>query len=213
MTFGQRLFYTFLKLILVVILRGIFRTRIIGRHRVPRTGPLLLITNHPSFVDPPMIGMATPRPVSFMAMAELFQHPFWGRIAQAAGAFPIDRSRVDHAATREAIRRLRAGHCVAIFPEGGIRTGTNSILGGQPTLKDGSETIAMLSGATILPVILRDTHQPLHWRNWLCRPTMSITYGDPFCLYAPPHQNAARRRLAGATIIREQILKTVELTE
>jgi 1-acyl-sn-glycerol-3-phosphate acyltransferase len=203
------LLYRFFHALFFVILRGVFRTRIVGRERVPRRGPLLLVANHISFADPTLLAVTTPRRIDFMAMVELFRHPVLAWALRAVGTFAVDRSRVDHTAAREAIRRLRAGRCVAIFPEAGIRLTEKSVLGGDPQLRPGVETLALLGGATVLPVIIRDSRKPYEWRNWLRRETMSVTFGQPFCLWKPA-QGAHKSDYL--QLIREQLLKTVELT-
>jgi 1-acyl-sn-glycerol-3-phosphate acyltransferase len=203
MGLASRAFYNFWKLLFTLIFRVAFSTRIIGRERIPRTGPLVLVCNHISFVDPPLLGVATPRPVQFMAMVELFRHPIMTKLLRAVGTFPVDRARVDHRAAREAIRRLRAGGCIAIFPEGGIRITEKSVLGGDPVLKPGAETLAMLSNAAVLPVIIRGSRKPYNWRNWLKRETIGLSFGYPFCIL--------KLATEPATLIREQLLKTVEL--
>jgi 1-acyl-sn-glycerol-3-phosphate acyltransferase len=203
MGLASRAFYNFWKLLFAFIFRIIFSTRIVGRERVPRTGPLLLVCNHISFADPTLLGAATPRPVQFMAMVELFRNSIMAKLLRAVGTFPVDRTRVDQRAAREAIRRLRAGGCIAIFPEAGIRLTEKSVLGGDPVLKPGGETIAMLSNAAVLPVIIRDSRKPYNWRNWLRRETMSVTFGHPFCI--------RRSDSDPAMLVREQLLKTVEL--
>jgi 1-acyl-sn-glycerol-3-phosphate acyltransferase len=203
------LLYQFFCFLFALIFRLIFRTRITGRDRVPRTGPVLLVSNHISLADPPLLGVASPRQVEFMAMVELFRHPVLARLVRAVGSFPVDRSRVDHSAAREAIRRLRAGRCISVFPEGGIRAGEQSVLGGNPQFRPGVETIAFLGGAAILPVIVRGSRKPYEWRNWFRRETMSVTFGQPFCLWKPPH---ASTRQGYLEIVRDQLLKTVELT-
>jgi 1-acyl-sn-glycerol-3-phosphate acyltransferase len=205
------LLYRFAELLFTVIFRVVFRTTIRGRHRVPRRGGLLVVSNHISFADPPMLGAFMPRPVDFMAMVELFRLPVLGWIGRALNAFPVDRSRVDHGAAREAIRRLRAGRCVAIFPEGGIRLTEHSVLGGNPQFKPGAGSIALLGNAAILPVILRDTRKPYDWRNWFRRARMSVTFGQAFCLWVPARLPAEESRRRARETLREQLLKTVEL--
>ncbi len=206
------LLYGFAKLFLTFIFRVIFRTDISGRDRVPRTGGLLVVSNHISFADPPMLGVALPRPVEFMTMVEVFRNPILGAIARTLGCFPVDRARVDHGAAREAIRRLRAGRCVAIYPEAGIRLTEKSVLGGDPVFRPGAGSIALLGGAAILPVIVRDTRKPYLWKNWLRRETMSVTFGYPFCLWLPETLASEERRRRARETLREQLLKTVELT-
>jgi 1-acyl-sn-glycerol-3-phosphate acyltransferase len=159
-----------------------------------------------------------PRPVEFMTMAEMFRKPWMARLLRTIGCFPVDRSRVDHRAVREAIRRLRAGRCLSIFPEGGIRLTQKSVLGGDPDIKPGAGAIALLANAVILPVIVRDTRKPYVPRNWLPihqgrlrRETLRITFGQPFCLWNPRQLPADERRERAEAVVRQQLLKTVEL--
>ncbi len=205
------LYYGVGKFFFSIVFRLIFRTHIVGRERVPRDGGLLVVSNHISFLDPPLLGAAMPRPVEFMTMAELFRKPWLARLLRTVGCFPIDRSRIDHGAAREAIRRLRADRCVVIFPEGGIRLAEQSVLGGEPVFKPGAGSIAVLGGAAILPVIVRDTRKPYAVRNWFRRETMSITFGCPFSLWNPPGLGAEERRTRSRDVLREELLKTVEL--
>jgi len=212
------LYYGVGKSLFTLVFRLIFRTHIVGRERVPRDGGLLVVCNHISFADPPLLGVAMPRPVEFMTMAEMFRKPWMARLLRTIGCFPVDRSRVDHGAVREAVRRLRAGRCLAIFPEGGIRLTEQSVLGGDPVFKPGAGSIALLGHAAVLPVIVRDTRKPYVGRNWLPihrgrlhRETVSITFGSPFCLWNPDDLAANERRHRADEVLREQLLKTVEL--
>lgn len=212
------LYYGVGKFLSTIILRGVFRTRIVGRDRVPREGGLLLVCNHLSFADPPLLGAVMPRPVEFMTMAEMFRKPWLAKLLRTVGCFPVDRSRTDSGAAREAVRRLRAGRCVVIFPEAGIRLGEKSVLGGNPEFKPGAGSIALLGEAVILPVIVRDTRKPYSARNWLPfhqgrlrRETMGITFGYPFCLWNAAGLPSEERRRRTRETLREQLLKTVEL--
>jgi 1-acyl-sn-glycerol-3-phosphate acyltransferase len=212
------LYYGVGKFPFAIIFRLIFRTRVVGRERVPRENGLLVVCNHISFADPPLLGAIMSRPVEFMTMAEMFRKPWMARLLHVIGCFPLDRARVDHGAVREAIRRLRAGRCVVIFPEGGIRLTQQSVLGGDPVFKPGAGSIALLAHAAVLPVIVRDTRKPYVGRNWLPihrgrlqRETMSITFGGPFCLWNPKGLAADERRHRADEMLREQLLKTVEL--
>ena len=212
------LYYGVSKTLSTIIFRVVFRTRIVGRERVPREGGLLIVSNHISFVDPPLVGAVVPRPVEFMTMAEMFRKPWMAKLLRTIGCFPVERSRADGGAAREAIRRLRAGRCVVIFPEAGIRLTEKSVLGGDPVFKPGAGSIALLGTAAILPVILRDTRKPYLPRNWfpvhrgrLGRATMSLTFGQPFCLWNPEDVSADARRRRARETLRDQLLKTVEL--
>ena len=218
MRLGFYILYYGFRFLFALIFRGVFRTRIVGRERVPREGGLLLVCNHISLADPPLLGAVMPRPVEFMTMAELFRKPWLAKLLRTIGCFPVDRSRTDSGAAREAIRRLRAGRCLAIFPEAGIRVGEKSVLGGNPEFKPGAGSIALLGEAVILPVIVRDTRKPYSARNWLPfhqgrlrRETMGLTFGYPFCLWNPAGLPSEERRRRTRETLREQLLKTVEL--
>jgi 1-acyl-sn-glycerol-3-phosphate acyltransferase len=182
-----------------------------GAERVPAAGGLLIVANHLSFVDPPIIGGLTPRRVDFMAMTELFRNPVSAALMRALGAFPVDRAKPDPRAVREAVRRLRAGHCVGIFPEGGIREGAQSVLGGEPVFRPGAGMIALLGEVPILPVIVRHTRAPYRWQNWLRRAPMSVTFGAPFSLWVPGHVPLHQRRQLAREVLRSALLSTAKL--
>jgi len=218
MTWFGRIIYTVSRSVFLFIFRVVFRTRLVGRDRVPRSGGLLVVCNHISWADPPMLAVALPRPVEFMTMVEVFRIPVVGVLARQMGEFPVDRSRPDAGAAREAVRRVRAGHCVGLFPEAGIRLTEKSVLGGQPEFKPGAGLIALLGGAPILPVVIRDTRKPYMWRNWLPfregrlrRATMSVMFGCPFCLWIPESLPTAERRRLAREVLRAELLKTIEL--
>jgi len=205
------LVYGFGVAISTVIFRAVFRSCSIGLERMPRQDGLLIVSNHISFADPAFVATFSPRSIHFMAMVELFNNPVLRICMRALRVIPVNRSKVDHRAAREALRRLRAGHCVAIYPEGGIRLGKDSVLGGDPIFKPGAGAIARLSHAAVVPVIIRDTRKTYHWRNWLRREKMNITFGYPFCLWTPKNLSGDERRKRAEETLCAQLMKTVEL--
>jgi 1-acyl-sn-glycerol-3-phosphate acyltransferase len=211
MSFTSTILIALARFLAAVAFDGLIHTRKIGLDRIPREGGLLLIINHASVFDPPIVGHATPRWVEFMAMAELFRRPLFAWILHGLGAFPVDRARQDPTAAREAIRRLHAGRCVGIFPEGGVRLGPDSVLGGNPVFRPGAAALAAMDEVVILPVIVRGSRLPCRWANWFRRPTMSVTFGCPFCLWTPPGLSGPERRRRAGETLREELLKTVEL--
>lgn len=102
-----------------IILRTLWHVRVDGAHRVPRSGPVIIASNHQSYLDPVLTGMAArDRQVGYLAKQELFSFGPFGRLIASFGAIPL-KERSDMAAIRTAITELQAGRCIVIYPEGG----------------------------------------------------------------------------------------------
>jgi 1-acyl-sn-glycerol-3-phosphate acyltransferase len=128
----------------------VFQFRTYHRHRMPKAGGVLIVANHQSVMDPTFVGLATRRPVSFMARESLFQGSRWfARFISRLGAFPLRRGAADMKALRHAVELLRAGQVVLIFPEG-----TRTPDGRIGVLQAGYAMLARRSGATILPCVI-----------------------------------------------------------
>jgi 1-acyl-sn-glycerol-3-phosphate acyltransferase len=163
-------FYGFAKLVVGTILRVGFRYRVIGAEKVPLTGGLIVVANHISNIDPPLLGVSMPRPVSYMAKKELFAMPLLKQMLPHLYAFPVDRQAGGTAALRAALRMLKEGRCVGIFPEGGRNvTGTNEE-------KAGAAFLAAASGMPVVPAAIVGTRK--------LRPfgRVSVVFGDPMYL-------------------------------
>lgn len=173
---------------------AVARVVVLGERALP-AGPVILACNHISHFDPPLVGSRFNRKVDFMAMEELFRAP-WARrmLAGWMDAFPVRRGQPDSAAVREAVRRLRAGRVVGIFPEGGLRSGAASVLGGAP-LPPGAAVLAQMGGAVIVPVVVMGTDQLYLWKNWLRRPLLFVAAGPPLALQEGLDRAAAREDL------------------
>ncbi|MGB3570848.1 MAG: lysophospholipid acyltransferase family protein, partial [Phormidesmis sp.] len=103
------------------MLYGYFRGRIYGAKKVPTTGPLIVVANHASYFDPPLLSNCVRRPVSFMAKESLFQVPVLAPAIRAYGAYPVKRGSADRSAIRAALQQLEQGWAVGIFLQG-VRT-------------------------------------------------------------------------------------------
>jgi 1-acyl-sn-glycerol-3-phosphate acyltransferase len=95
-----------------------------GVRNIPRSGGVLIVSNHQSFLDPMILGVPVPRPVSFLAKSELFEGTsavgrFFAQLIRGVNAFPVRQGEGDVGAVRESIRRLQEGHVLTLFPEGG----------------------------------------------------------------------------------------------
>ncbi len=155
--------YWTLRAILLPIFLVYFRMQRIGREHLPRSGPLLLASNHRSFLDPFVIGMLVRRPVYYMAKRELFERRMQAWVLNALGAFPVDRGAGDSAAMDTAREILERGDCVVVFPEGTrVRPGPL----GEP--RRGVGRLALETGAPVAPVAVIGTEDVR--RGWRIRP-------------------------------------------
>jgi glycerol-3-phosphate dehydrogenase (NAD(P)+) len=150
-----------------------FRLKRVGMEHLPAQGPLIIASNHRSFMDPWVIGMMLRRPVYYVAKTELFHNRFAAWILSSLGAFPLDRGGGDRDAMDAARRILERGDVVVIFPEGTrVRPGAL----GQP--KRGVGRLALQTGAPVVPVALIGTEAVR--RGWRIRPhKVRIRAGRP----------------------------------
>ncbi|HXW76062.1 MAG TPA: lysophospholipid acyltransferase family protein, partial [Candidatus Eremiobacteraceae bacterium] len=96
----------------------LYAAQVSGVENVPASGGLVVAANHRSYLDPPLLGTWFPRTVHFMAKRELFSIPVLGYLISRVHAFPVDREHADLRAFRQALRILKDGGVVGIFPEG-----------------------------------------------------------------------------------------------
>lgn len=134
------------------VLHAYLRGRIYGAEHVPQTGPLLVVANHASDFDPPIVSNCVKRPVSYMAKEELFQVPVLGQAIQLYGAYPVKRGSADRSAIRAALKQLEAGWAVGVFLQG-----TRTIDGRISNPKLGAALLAAKAQVPILPVSLWGT--------------------------------------------------------
>jgi len=179
--FGYNLGTHFFRL----VLSPFTRRRVIGLDNIPPNGPAILAPNHISHFDPPLIGITANRQVDWMAMEELFQNPLLAGLLRWIGSFPVGRGKMDYTAVRTAIDRLKRGRMVGVFPEGGLRTGPQSVLEGAP-LKPGVAALAQMTQAPVIPCAVIGTDALYNPRRWLPvgRSSVWIVFGQP--LPPPP---------------------------
>ncbi len=125
--------FIFFRFIFWLLSSTIWRRKIIGIENIPRTGGVLIAPNHRSVADPPIVGSAVNRPMFFMAKQELFDVPVFGWIMHRTNSFPVKRGAQDMGAFRKALKLLKDGMPVLIFPEGG-RSKTEGFREARPGL-------------------------------------------------------------------------------
>jgi len=179
--------YAFLKPIAVFLMRAWFGLRVRGAEHVPARGPALIVSNHQSILDPPVIGGAARRQIYFLAKAELFRIPMFGSLIRALHARPVRREGSDPGALRTAAQLLGEGKALLVFPEG-----TRSLNGRLGEGKPGVGMLAVTSGAPVVPVYVSGTLEALPKGSaWPRRSQVSVSFGP--ALHFKPRNGAGRK--------------------
>jgi len=171
----HRLYYEFVRYSLYGLAVVWLRIRYFGRHRIPSSGGVLVVSNHQSHLDPPLIGVGVPRMMNYMARSTLFKITLLGKLMRSVNAFPIDREGIGLAGIKEALKLLKRGGMVVIFPEG-----TRSRDGKMGQFRPGFTTLAVRTGAAILPAAIEGAFQAWPRSKRFPRPRpVHILYGEP----------------------------------
>lgn len=164
-----------------VALRFLCSYELRNRKRKLPDGPLIIVSNHLSWFDIPLIGIAIPRQISFMAKKEYFHSRFHRHLVDLYGGFTVERGAVDGTALRKAFDVLDGGHCLGLFPEG---TRSKSLQLQQGHV--GTAFIALHKNAYILPIGISGTEKIRikfqRITNILYRPRVVVNIGEPFIL-------------------------------
>ena len=173
--------YRILKPLAVFLMRSWFGLRVRGAEHIPSSGPALIVSNHQSILDPPLIGGATRRRIYFLAKAELFRIPVFGWLIRALHARPVRREGSDPRALRTAALLLKEGKALLVFPEG-----TRSLDGRLGEGKPGVGILAVTSGAPVVPAYVSGTLEALpKGAVWPRRSQVSVSFGPALHFKAP----------------------------
>lgn len=184
-------FYGFCKIVLWIFFRLGFGLEVRGQDQVPIYGAFILASNHISSLDPPLLGAACRRRLSFMARTSLFGHALLGAFLRAVHVIPLRRGEGDLGAMRAAVQRLQRGEVVAIFPEGGRQL--SGVLG---SAKRGVGLLAATARVPIVPAVVSGTLEALPpGAKGLRRAKIQVAFGPaiPYTrTLASPHGTLAR---------------------
>ena len=176
------------------------RTTIRGLENLPPCGPYIVVTNHLSAIDPPLILASIPTRITVFA-ADTHRHEFIvGGLMNALGAIWVRRGEVDREALRSALDVLKAGGVIGMAPEG-----TRSRTGGLLEGKIGAAYLANRADVPLIPAVLAGTEVGLPSVLRLTRPRLTVTLGKPFCLPGA-NPRADRQQLLAHT---ELIMRTL----
>ncbi len=146
-----------------------------GLENVPSRGPGLIICNHQSFADPPVVQAFCPRPMYSMAKSSQFTDPLVGPLMPRLKAFPAHRYAVDPVAVRTALRHLWSGDLVSIYIEG-----ERSWDGRLQPPRIGTLRLILKAGVPVIPCAVTGTYDTLpRWSHGVRRAPIRIVYGTP----------------------------------
>lgn len=151
--------------------------KVSGKEYIPPFGPLLIVANHQSNLDPSLLAASLPRKLKFLAKSELFRSPLGNWFLRSFGAFPLNRQGVDVRAYRWVLEQLEQGKVVVLFPEG-----TRSKSGMRKALP-GIAQIALKAEVPILPVGISGTaHMGTYLRVFNPTGRLRVNVGPLFTL-------------------------------
>ena len=166
--------YWFFRNTFLVFFKVFNRLKVTGSENVPGTGGVVVAVNHASYLDPLVMGAALKRRATYMAREGLFKIPAIGEFVRSF-SFPVRRDRPQPSTIKEAVRRLKAGELIVMFPEGG-----RSVGGGILDAKRGVAVIAALGRVPVVPALISGTEVSLPVGSRLLRPAkITVIFGRP----------------------------------
>ncbi len=143
--------------ICAIIFKLLFRIKVYGREHIPKNGAFILASNHVSYLDPPALGVACPRKLNYMTRHDLFSFPLASWWLYSVGCIPVKRNSADISAFKAALRCLKNGCGLLLFPEG-TRQESNVSLGNP---EPGIGFLASKSNVAVIPAFVRGTDAAL----------------------------------------------------
>jgi 1-acyl-sn-glycerol-3-phosphate acyltransferase len=183
-SFFNRVWYQLWRNLLKLVAVLVYRTDYSGRENIPASGGVLVVSNHQSHFDPPLVGTGIRRQMHYVARRTLFTFRPFGWFLKSVGAFPIERDGIGLGGIKESLKLLKHGEMVLIFPEG-TRTSDGEIGRFRP----GFTMLAARTSACILPVAIDGAYQV--WPRSQRFPGLGkiyVRYGKPI-----PHAEIAGR--------------------
>jgi 1-acyl-sn-glycerol-3-phosphate acyltransferase len=154
-----------------------------GVERVPLEGGLVLAVNHFSWIDPPLVGSASPRRISFVAKIEAHRAPGLGQLIRAFGTLAIRRGESDREAVRQMRDAVRRGEMLGLFVEG-----TRQKSGVPGKVQPGAAMVALQEDVPVIPVAI-------HTQDWTfgSRKPVSVAWGEPMRFEGLPRNGKGYR--------------------
>jgi 1-acyl-sn-glycerol-3-phosphate acyltransferase len=183
-------FYDFAKSVVTGIFKPWYRIEAFGVENFPKEGGVLLCSNHINNLDPIVVGIMAPRPIHYMAKAEVFAVPVLGNIVKKCNAFPVKRGLSDREALRTGLKILKDGKVFGLFPEG-----TRSKTGELGKGLSGAGVFALRSEAYVVPCAVIGPYKSFR--------KLRVVYGKPI------EMDEMRKTKASADQVTELIMSEI----
>jgi len=170
------------------------RLEVRGQENMPPTGPVVLACNHRSFLDIPLLVIASPRPIVFMAKRELYKNRAFGRLLHELGGFPVRREIADLRAVDVGLAVLERGDVLGVYPEGTRNYGRDLL----PFLR-GAAWLSLVTGAPIVPCGIVGTERMPPGHRKLLRRRARVAFGTPIDQGPEPDALARRKKAVSIT--------------
>ncbi len=195
--FFKRIGRAFIRTVILIYCKIVYRIKIIGKENIPKEGPLLFCGNHRTYLDPPLIVITAGRHMRFLAKEELRKNPLFALLGVLFEGIYVKRDEKDITALKEALKTLKSGGCIGLFPEG-TRNGLEKNDG---KIKNGAAYMALKSNAKIVPIGIIGPSKPFT-KN-------AIIYGKPIDLseYASSKKIEKETEEKVSEIIKNEIVK------
>ena len=177
----------------------LYRVVLRDTQRIPSKGPVILVANHESLIDPWLLGLATPRPIRYMAKAELWNYPVLRTIMEWFGTFPVERGSGDRAAVGRAAQLLANDQVLGMFPQGTCLPYRH-----RPWMR-GAARLALATGAIVVPICIVGSERALRpGKLKLGLPRIRVLVGEPIQV------EKARPTIATTKELTARIEETIE---
>ena len=198
----QKLIYQLVsKLFVLPVYKFVFKGQLVGRENIPQRDSFIMVSNHGSLLDPPILGHALGLNISFMAKAELFKIPILGFVIKACGAYPVKRGIADKKTIKIACEKLSNDNSIGIFIDG-----TRQKNGRVNKPKQGAALLAFKNQKLLLPVAIVNSHKLIRFK--FCIPFFSkivIKVGKPI----QPPKSSSKDDLNFVTIHLQKIINNL----
>lgn len=184
-----------------------YDVRVHGTEHVPATGPVIFCSNHIGVIDGPMLVIFGPRPIHALTKSEMYVGKM-GRFLTAVGQIPLHRGFSDPYAVKASLKVLRAGHNIAIYPEGARGDGE------LHRFERGAAYFALATGAPVVPILMFGSRLPGQHRDQLPPKgsRIDLVFGEPFQVPAVPWPRTREQVGHVSKLLKEHMLVHLDST-